>query len=384
MRISLCMIVKNEEKYIKMCLENALKLVDEVIIVDTGSTDRTIEIINTFGEKIRLYKHIWENDFAKARNISLEKATGDWILVLDADEKLICDTNKLREKLENTEYEGFMLPLYNIITSHMIIRSAVYCKLFRNRGYKYEGAIHEHVNIDSRKVIEYDSDVVKVFHFGYMRSVVNDKKKIKRNREILMDELKKSPNNPYTYYNIGVTYENEENWEKALEYFFKCNEYAKKISMTEITRYEQDMVKRMAECFYKLEKYELCIEFIDDLLTDNAYNGYVDLVYIKAHAYFVLKDYDNAIENFEECLRIGETKKFVSLNGTGSYLPKIMLGKIYAILENENKAINMYIEAIFDSNNYMKEGLEELRAYLILKNRIEILEHLNKLVDSGD
>jgi glycosyltransferase involved in cell wall biosynthesis len=378
------MIVKNEEKYIEMCLENALKLVDEIIIVDTGSTDSTLDIIKKFGAQISVCQYKWEDDFAKARNISLEKATGDWILVLDADEKIICDVDKFRKQLEETEYEGIILPLYNIINKNSIMYSSVYCKLFRNKGYTYNGIIHENINIKPNKIVEFDSSICKIFHYGYMKNLVNGKDKAKRNKEMLFKQLEKEPKNPYVYYNIGVTYMVNENWQEALNYFFKCNALASQISLTEVTRYEIDMAKRMAECLCQLEQYEVCIDFVDDLLGDVAYYGFVDLVYIKAHCYFTMKNYDEAIKNFEECLKIGETKKFVTINGTGSFLPKIMLAKIYSILKNENMAINKYMDCVFDPNNYMKEGLEEFRTYLTLNNRIEILNHLNTLVGTKD
>jgi glycosyltransferase involved in cell wall biosynthesis len=378
------MIVKNEEKYIEMCLKNALKLVDEIIIVDTGSTDSTLDIIKKFGDQISVYQYKWEDDFAKARNISLEKATGDWILVLDADEKIICDVDKFRKQLEETEYEGIILPLYNIINKNSIMYSSVYCKLFRNKGYRYNGIIHENINIKPNKIVEFDSSICKIFHYGYMKNVVNGKDKAKRNREMLFKQLEKEPQNPYVYYNIGVTHMVNENWQEALDYFFKCNALASQISLTEVTRYEIDMAKRMAECLCQLEQYEVCIDFVDDLLGDVAYYGFVDLVYIKAHCYFTMKNYDEAIKNFEECLKIGETKKFVTIHGTGSFLPKIMLAKIYSILKNENMAINKYMDCVFDPNNYTKEGLEEFRTYLTLNNRIEILNHLNTLVGTND
>lgn len=82
--LSLCMIVKNEEKYLAQCLESVKKLVDEMVIVDTGSEDRTKEIAKIFGA--RVYELPWKEDFSEARNFSLSKAEGDWILVLDADE----------------------------------------------------------------------------------------------------------------------------------------------------------------------------------------------------------------------------------------------------------------------------------------------------------
>src|SRR5690348_3827247 len=84
--ISLCMIVKNEEKYLERCLKSVEGVVDEIIIVDTGSTDQTTEIAEKFGAKILRYQ--WNDDFSSARNYSLKNAKCDWILILDADEEL--------------------------------------------------------------------------------------------------------------------------------------------------------------------------------------------------------------------------------------------------------------------------------------------------------
>src|SRR3989338_5592832 len=82
--ISLCMITKNEEKYLEQCLNSVKDLVDETIIVDTGSTDKTKEIAKRFNAKVYDFK--WADDFSAARNESLKHATKDWILILDADE----------------------------------------------------------------------------------------------------------------------------------------------------------------------------------------------------------------------------------------------------------------------------------------------------------
>ena len=84
--LSLCMIVKNEEANLGLCLESVKGVADEIIIVDTGSTDRTVEIARRYGAKISSYK--WDDDFAAARNVSLQSATSNWIMVLDADEAL--------------------------------------------------------------------------------------------------------------------------------------------------------------------------------------------------------------------------------------------------------------------------------------------------------
>ena len=82
--ISACMIVKNAEELLPQCLESVKDVVDEIIVVDTGSTDKSIEIAESYGAK--MYHHPWENDFSKHRNQSIGYATGDWILWIDADE----------------------------------------------------------------------------------------------------------------------------------------------------------------------------------------------------------------------------------------------------------------------------------------------------------
>jgi glycosyltransferase involved in cell wall biosynthesis len=377
------MIVKNEEKYIKMCLENAMQLVDEVIIVDTGSTDKTKEIIKEFDKNIKIIDYKWEDDFSKARNISIEDATGDWILILDADEKLLCDASKVRSILENTEADGYKIPLYNIMSTSMVLYSAVYIKFFRNnKGYKYEGSIHEHVNIPNGMKDKYslEENICKVIHYGYLTSVVKDKNKTDRNLKILEKQLKENPDDPYVYYNIGVSYSVAGNYEKALEYFFGCNKRASKKSLTGITLYEIDMAKRIAECLVKLEKYDECIEMIDNLLSDKAYEGYVDLEYIKGFCYYLKKDYKKAIQCFEKCVEIGDTKKFTSIMGMGSFKPKLMMARCYGEMKDELKAINCFMESVFDSNNFTHEGVDVFRTYLKITNRIEILEQLNILV----
>ena len=106
--ISLCMIAKNEEKHLEECLNSVKELVDEVIIVDTGSTDKTKQIGKKFNAKIYDFK--WIDDFSAARNKSLKHATKDWILVLDADEVLDKEALKVikDELVKNKENDAFL------------------------------------------------------------------------------------------------------------------------------------------------------------------------------------------------------------------------------------------------------------------------------------
>ncbi|MFS0559085.1 glycosyltransferase family 2 protein, partial [Brevibacillus sp. 179-C9.3 HS] len=111
-RLSLCMIVKNEGNCIERCLNSVKHAVDEMIIVDTGSSDDTINICRSAGASVFSYE--WNDDFASARNYGLERATGDWIIWLDADEEVDeADAVKLKELLPDTEADLFSIQLIN-------------------------------------------------------------------------------------------------------------------------------------------------------------------------------------------------------------------------------------------------------------------------------
>jgi len=115
--LSLCMIVRDEGKFLEQCLNSVKDLVDEIIIVDTGSTDRTKKIAKTFTDKIFDFK--WCDDFSAARNISLQHASGDWILVLDADEVIsVKDHQKIRDLIDDKKNQGYVLMQRNYFKSH--------------------------------------------------------------------------------------------------------------------------------------------------------------------------------------------------------------------------------------------------------------------------
>jgi len=159
--LSLCMIVKNEEFFLARCLDAVKGHVDEIIIVDTGSTDATRDIAADFTDKV--YDFEWIDDFAAARNFSVEQASGDWILVLDADELISeQDLDVVRAEIRQTSMDAFFLIQYNYNNDNLVkgwvpvAQKTVYTgdyagyrrnpigRLFRNRkNIYYDGAVHE-------------------------------------------------------------------------------------------------------------------------------------------------------------------------------------------------------------------------------------------------
>ena len=118
--ISLCMMVKNEEEFLPRCLESVKDVVDEIVIVDTGSTDRTVEIAESYGA--RVYHHPWENDFSKHRNQSISYASGAWILEMDADEEFFSeDTQKIGKTLQETNADFLYLKCYDLEKTEKVL-----------------------------------------------------------------------------------------------------------------------------------------------------------------------------------------------------------------------------------------------------------------------
>lgn len=143
--ISLCMIVLNEEKFLKRSLTNVAPYVDEMIIVDGGSTDKTLEIARSFNA--RIFQSPWKEDFAAQRNISLKHAKNDWILVIDADEiyekKLLEALQSLA--LNNIGIDAFAFPRKNFIDGKQTSAYPDHQTRFfkRDKEIRYERLIHE-------------------------------------------------------------------------------------------------------------------------------------------------------------------------------------------------------------------------------------------------
>lgn len=376
MKITLCMIVKNEEQYIEMCLNEALKVVDDAIIVDTGSTDRTKELILQYGDKVQLLESPWKNDFAEARNKSIEKATGDWILVLDADEKIMCSREKLEEVLSNTDYEGFSIPIYSIVTDLQVIYSCVYCKLYRNKGYRYEGAIHENIMIPNEKLGSLESDICKVIHYGYLESNLQNKKKVERNARILKKQIREKPNDPYVNYNMGNSYLVKGEYDRALKHFIKAH----KLTKNTFPAFKSLMLPTIAECLIKLKDYDTCISYLTTLMEDGNENSTAELTYMLGLCYWEKGDIVNGEKAFKACINIGERKNSISIIGFGSYLPRYMLARIYAKKGDVTNAVMNYMEGIFSPHNYLRIGKKEIRAYLIENKLDAILNELDSLL----
>ncbi len=204
--LSICLITKNEEKFLGQCLKSIRGLAQQIVVVDTGSTDRTVEIAKEFGAEA--YFHPWADDFSAARNAALEHATGDWILMLDADEELPAAQHaKLRADLKNPQAIGFRLPLTNVGQNDG--RSFV-PRLFRNApGVFYHGRIHEQVfpslvALAKPWGLATNLGAAEVLHHGYTKELIQDRNKIERNLRLLRLAVAENPGDANLAMNFGL------------------------------------------------------------------------------------------------------------------------------------------------------------------------------------
>lgn len=225
--ISVCIIGKNEEKNIERCLAPLMPYGFEIIYVDTGSTDRTKELAARYTDNI--YDFEWINDFSAARNYSLEKASHNYVLVLDCDEFLTeIDLDGI-EKAINEHPRGIgMLLRINYCESNdkQTFSPDRVERLFHKRRYHYCFTIHEQVadiNTDSTYCERYDIPLT-VDHIGYAGTMEDRRLKAERNNELLFKEIEKNPNDPYFYFQVGQSYNLISDYENAYIYYKKAFE----------------------------------------------------------------------------------------------------------------------------------------------------------------
>lgn len=340
-KISLCMIVKNEEKYIEQCLRSVSSLVDEIIIVDTGSTDNTIELAKQFNPKV--YQYPWENDFGKARNYSLAQATGQWILVLDADEALYLeDIQKLRGILKKTKANGIGLKFHNFIDedSEENYNTHVGVRIFKNHYFHYDGVIHEQL-VPNRKaiVINLETTDVRVRHYGYLKSNAG-KKKREKNVPMIQKLLDQNPDDSFQLFNMGNEYMSDENYAKALYYFDK----AYKNKDTSLA-YCPHLIFRRAVCLNILNKDDESLLTLGEGIM--LYPKCTDYEYLRGRIYKAHKQYSLAIASFEKCIAIGAAPPNLTfLSDTDGFRAYIELGHIYFLQDDFVNALSYYLKAV--------------------------------------
>lgn len=347
--ISLCMIVKNEEKNIRRCLQSVANEVDEIIIVDTGSTDDTVSIAKEYGAKV--YFHKWNNNFSDARNASLDRATKNWILFLDADEEIEHEEFlKLKKILSlNQNLEAFHLRLVNII-SNADIGDAIVLRVFKNKPeYRFEGKMHEQIvksveNLSGQGSI--GATDVRIKHYGYDPELTNIEEKQQRNIDLL-SSYPESERDGYFYYSLGNEYARVNEYDKALEIYNKAlNVPIKKGDRPVYLAY---LYLHIAKVLNSAQRYDDEIKALKEF--QKKYSDFKDLYFMECLAYLECNKLSKSKESLEKYLKCSQgTYEYPNSNFQKHYnMDELQKNLSNSIVEHDEKLLSVLILCYEDS-----------------------------------
>lgn len=344
MEFSLCMIVRNEEDNIARCIESALPIVSEVVVVDTGSTDKTIEIARKYTNKVHSIQFdtiehngsvVEDIDLSKARNEALKHATKDWVLMLDADEYIdqrdLPKWENVKKALEkHPKAYGAQFPIYNYVN----LQKTAYVKHYRiclvknDPRIEYRGKIHE---MPGDSIAEIGGYILKlefpIRHTGYQDQQVATEKIRNRNIPILLREHERDPNHyGYTFY-LGKSYLTVLGDIERAKYFFeKTLELCKdnEAVIIETMFYLGLIADREGNLVRALEIFR-------DVIKKDP--SFPDPYYCVGHIYFRNKQYDIAIPFLEQTLKCNMAKTVVNIMAFTFEKKQVfrMLQKAYAL-----------------------------------------------------
>lgn len=362
--LSLCMIVKNEEEQIEKCLQSVVDVVDEVIIVDTGSNDRTKEICQAY--KAKVYDFPWDGSFASARNFGIRQAKAKWIFWMDADEELeIFDRQSWEDALNCKKQLMWAVPILNYIGEYPVDTVKAYhhvqWRIFRNGlGVKFVNNIHEQLDISDIRVSPENIKKLPavIHHYGYMNAIVEKKDKHQRNLTMLRKEAEQPVYSAWIDYHLASEY-------------YRNKEYYKTFDQLNIAiRHFIQEGKIPPSLVYKL-KYDtlLATGSFDGALAgiDKAielYTDYVDLHYYKGILLYEKRHFSQARESFLHCLSLGEENpQYLILNGVGSFHAMYMIALCDMELNQQERAKNMFerILELYPHYSAALQKLEEMR-----------------------
>ncbi len=343
------MIVKNEEKWLEQCLNSIKNLADEIVIVDTGSFDKTKEIARKFTDKVFDFEWIW--DFSVARNFAIAKTSSDWILSLDADESISeKDLKKIREMIKIDEANAYHLIWRDYNNDVGIVgwkssKEDIYpeskiangyienyvLRLFQNsKGYEFEGKIHETLqnSIEKRGGKIFLSDVV-IHHYGNLKekNEILKKKEVysKMLRDRVVSQESKEKEQYYILFELArelVTKKDLQEAKKALEDSIKLNPgYSKTLALLGTI----NLIEKKFQEAEKLLKEAVILEPYDSSIHSN-----LGIIYSEQGVYL------KAIRKFEKAIELNPKSADNFFN----------LGLVYSRMKKRNKATYFFEKAI--------------------------------------
>lgn len=322
--LSLSMIVKDEEKRLPTCLQSVEGIVDEIVIVDTGSRDQTVAIAKKYGAKV--YSFPWIDDFAAARNEGLKHCNGEWIVYLDADETIASPSKESLRSLLASQEDSVGGIVCTIVSKHRQsnstgteIHKGGYPRIFKNLGYptiQFSGRVHEQITpaiFRAGKTLVHST--IEINHSGYDQSQVVMQQKITRNYTLLLQHVREEPNNAYAWFQLGQTLAQMQLWkeaEDALRFSLSLGTLSSSVAASANAA--------MSQICGNSKRFEDALQFANTSLFHAPNQVYAK--HLKAYSLFHLQRLNESEAIFEEILSILQQKNSsVPMTGFDIELP---------------------------------------------------------------
>lgn len=346
--ISVCIIAKNEENHIEECCRHLQPYGFEIVLVDTGSTDHTVELARKYTDNI--YHFDWCKDFSAAKNYALQKVSHDWILSLDCDEYIeSLDMNLLQQCMKQHPHSAGRILIRNRFTENgQTAFEQVRVSRFVNRTYfQFEGAVHEQlvlkpISSDKTSAGNASDDVssvpkhvynapITVLHVGYDGSEEEIQAKSRRNIALLERELELQGADPYLYFQLGQSYRKLHDYEKALSYL----DAGLAMDVNPDLDYVQTMVESYGYTLLDLNRKQ---EALNLLSVYDEFSRRADFVFLMGLIYMNNGLFQEAVQEFQKSTTMEE----FAVDGVNSYKAFYNIGVIYECMGDAAKAREAY------------------------------------------
>lgn len=374
--LSACLIVKNEEKHIAKCLNSLRGAVDEIVVVDTGSTDATVAIAQSLGAKVSHFE--WCDDFSAARNYALSLATSDWVLWIDADERLRLESlGALISALVRPHFGGYTIPIINYLNEDELQDQIVHrpCRLFQKlQGVEFEGRIHEQIapSVLALGLPIATLEGVELHHYGYRAGEIAEKQKQARTITMLRRELEENPDDGFQWFNLGNALYISGEYDEAAS----CCERAAKSLDTghthaqfcyQLWAFSQLYLGKTEEALAVCDKAEQC-----------GFGGQL-ISYTRAFALHSTKDDDAALKVIRGCAEMSLPANVTGDRSIAAYKAKFLEGQILSALGRSEEAADAFAEVLRRVPTYIPAKI----AYALELRRLSRFDEALALAESA-
>ncbi|WP_038900945.1 glycosyltransferase [Dickeya dadantii] len=331
--ISVCMIIKNEARHLAGTLASIAAHFDDIVIVDTGSTDDSRAIASQFTTNIHDFE--WVADFSAARNASLNYARHDWVLVIDADEEIeSIDIDALYALIKTHPQAIGRVERINYLdegTDTTTVRESIN-RLFRKDCYHYSGIIHEQVTPRENSASPVPAFIapIRLNHVGYKKEILQETDKVARNITLLKQALEMQPDDPYLLFQLGKSYYLKRDYSSAIDYFRQALRFETNFTY----EYTEDLVETYGYALINQGDYATAM----DILHYESHYSSTDFIFLKALILMNNGQLQNAVDLFIQCTKMPPGNK----EGVNAYKANYNVGVILECVGMKQKALEFY------------------------------------------